>query len=144
MAPNPSMEEALEATRQLVNDAMQRGIDIGVGVAERIVRANLRADQPGVKIGRSTSGSMTIDVHAYVGVTQDQMMEVGKIARAEYDRQNSLVSLPQSEVEELRWLASIGMVVRDRMAQHGTTLTYDEVQAMLAPNGDSGEQHAEE
>ena len=79
---------------------------------ERVLAATQRRDQQGVKITNLASGKVQVEVHAY----DDDVTLAGDRARAEFDRQMGMTSVPTAELEELRWLASIGRIAQARQA----------------------------
>ena len=81
-----------------------------VRAVERTLQATSRRDQPGVKITNLASGKIQVEVHAY----DDDLTVAGDRARAEFDRQLGLASVPVDELETLRWYASIGKLAADK------------------------------
>jgi hypothetical protein len=77
---------------------------------ERVLAARSRRDQPGVKITNLASGVRQVEVHAY----DDDLTVAGDRARAEFERQTGLTSVPAAELERLKWLATIGQVTLDK------------------------------
>jgi hypothetical protein len=77
---------------------------------ERVLAARSGRDQPGVKITNLASGVRQVEVHAY----DDDLTVAGDRARAEFERQTGLTSVPAVELERLKWLASIGQVTLDK------------------------------
>jgi hypothetical protein len=83
-----------------------------VRTVERTLAAQARREQPGVKITNLASGKVQVEVHAY----DDDVSVAGDRARAEFDRQMATTSVPTQELDELRWLASIGQAMQQRQA----------------------------
>jgi hypothetical protein len=77
---------------------------------ERVLAARSRREQPGVKITNLASGVRQVEVHAY----DDDLTVAGDRARAEFERQTGLTSVPAAELERLKWLASIGQVTLEK------------------------------
>jgi hypothetical protein len=77
---------------------------------ERVLAARSRRDQPGVKITNLASGVRQVEVHAY----DDDLTVAGDAARAEFERQTSLVGIPAAELERLKWLATVGQVMLEK------------------------------
>jgi hypothetical protein len=77
---------------------------------ERVLAARSRREQPGVKITNLASGVRQVEVHAY----DDDLTVAGDRARAEFERQTGLTSVPTAELERLRWLASVGQVALEK------------------------------
>jgi|SRR5215467_6807407 len=71
---------------------------------ERVIAAASSKSQNSVRITNLASGKIQVEIHA-VG---DDLAETGDRARAEFERQSSLASVPADELDHLRWLASIG------------------------------------
>lgn len=95
-------------TEQQTDKSLPGGQEKIVRAVERTLAATARREQPGVKITNLASGVMQVEVHAYVDTTDEAMEAAGAVARAEYDRQHAMTSVPTAELEQLRWLASIG------------------------------------
>jgi len=75
-----------------------------VRAIERLLVAQQRPAQEGVRVTNLASGKLQVEVHAYDG----DLTVAGNRARAEFDRQMAYSSVPTEELEHLRWLASIG------------------------------------
>jgi len=81
-----------------------------IRVVERTLASEKRREQPGVKITNLASGKVQVEVHAY----DDDLTAAGDRARAEFDRQLGLESVPVAELERMRWLATIGQATLER------------------------------
>jgi hypothetical protein len=82
-----------------------------VRAVERVIAAASKTSQDSVRITNLASGKIQVEVHA----AGDDLTETGDRARAEFERQTSLASVPTEELEHLRWLASIGQAA----VEHG-------------------------
>ena len=89
-----------------------------VRAVERTLHATRRTDQPGVKITNLASGKVQVEVHAY----DDDITAAGDRARAEFDRQLGLASVPVDELETLRWWATIGMKYAEKPTVEQSTV----------------------
>jgi hypothetical protein len=91
-------------TDQKSDKTLPGGQEKIVRAVERTLAATTRRERPGVKITNLASGTVQVEVHAY----DDDVSTAGDAAREEFDRQMGTSSVPTAELEQLRWLASIG------------------------------------